>query len=102
MPVTSVETIEKRLKRSVPKVVAWNVHEYREVAVERVVPGDVCLEVGCCGGVTTATIRDAGCAYVVGIDKNEMEVENAVWEMLEKERMHAQLDLAMETAKLNN
>lgn len=78
MGKTSVKAIEARLaSRGASSVVCtWNVDEYREAARCLVGPSDVVLEIGCCGGMTTSVIHEQ-CRYVVGVDKNEGEIENA-------------------------
>jgi hypothetical protein len=50
-------------------LVTQDVAEYRAVITSQIRDTDVCLEVGCAGGLTTARLAEV-CRLAVGIDKN--------------------------------
>eukprot|EP00937_MAST-01D_sp_MAST-1D-sp2_P001001 g1001.t1 len=63
-----------------------NVVEYRQAIDSLVCEGDVALEVGCAGGLTTKRLAQA-CALAVGIDKNETPVCKSKQAELASERL---------------
>ena len=57
-------------------IVAETTKQYREASFIYVNPDDVCLEVGCNEGVTTAMLHEH-CRQVVGVDMSQATIDAA-------------------------